>query len=129
MVTSTYPLLTVVLVLVMAALVSSLAEEAGFRGYFQSALERKVRGPAAIVIMSLVIAPAHGLTQGFSSLATDGGSPALLLMEEVKATKRETREQKDASCKYHDSMNKKQAALFGYLRSPFIFSVRRNVPC
>lgn len=62
---SGYPLLTVALVLVMAALVSSLAEEAGFRGYFQDALERKVRGPVAIVIMSLVIAPAHGLTQGF----------------------------------------------------------------
>ena len=62
---SGYPLLTVALVLVMASLVSSLTEEAGFRGYFQSALERKVRGPVAIVMMSLVIAPAHGLTQGF----------------------------------------------------------------
>ncbi len=62
---SGYPLLTVVLVLVMAALVSSLAEEAGFRGYFQGTLEQKVRGPVAIVIMALVIAPAHGLTQGF----------------------------------------------------------------
>ncbi len=62
---SGYPLLTIALVLVMASLVSSLAEEAGFRGYFQGALERAVRGPVAIVIMSLVIAPAHGLTQGF----------------------------------------------------------------
>jgi membrane protease YdiL (CAAX protease family) len=62
---SGYPLLPVALILVMSALVSSLAEEAGFRGYFQGALERKVRGPVAIVIMSLVIAPAHGLTQGF----------------------------------------------------------------
>lgn len=62
---SGYPLLSVSLILVMSALVSSLAEEAGFRGYFQGALERKVRGPVAIVIMSLVIAPAHGLTQGF----------------------------------------------------------------
>jgi hypothetical protein len=49
----------------MSSLVSSLAEEAGFRGYFQGSLEREVRGPLAIVIMSLVIAPAHGLTQGF----------------------------------------------------------------
>jgi Type II CAAX prenyl endopeptidase Rce1-like len=62
---SSYPLLTVVLVLVMASLVSSLAEEAGFRGYFQSALEREVSGPTAILIAVLVIAPAHGLTQGF----------------------------------------------------------------
>jgi membrane protease YdiL (CAAX protease family) len=62
---SGYPLFTVVLVLVMSSLVSSLVEEAGFRGYFQVALERNLRGPIAIVIMSLVIAPAHGLTQGF----------------------------------------------------------------
>ncbi len=62
---SGYPLLTVVLVLVMASLVSSLAEEVGFRGYFQGVLEREVGGPAAIVIASLLIAPAHGLTQGF----------------------------------------------------------------
>jgi membrane protease YdiL (CAAX protease family) len=60
------PLLTVTLVLVMASLVSSLAEEVGFRGYFQGILEHQVSGPLAIVIMSLVIAPAHGLTQGFA---------------------------------------------------------------
>ena len=62
---SSYPLFTVVLVLVMAALVSSLAEEVGFRGYFQGILEHKVSGPLAIIIASLLIAPAHGLTQGF----------------------------------------------------------------
>lgn len=62
---SGYPLLTVVLVLVMASLVSSLAEEVGFRGYFQGILEQKVSGPVAIVIAALLIAPAHGLTQGF----------------------------------------------------------------
>ena len=62
---SGYPLLTVILVLVMASLVSSLAEEVGFRGYFQGTLEREVGGPTAIVIASLLIAPAHGLTQGF----------------------------------------------------------------
>jgi len=62
---SGYPLLTVTLVLVMAALVSSLAEEVGFRGYFQGILEHKVSGPIAIVIAALLIAPAHGLTQGF----------------------------------------------------------------
>lgn len=60
-----YPWLTVVLVLLMASLVSSLAEEVGFRGYFQGVLERRVSGPVAIVIAALLIAPAHGLTQGF----------------------------------------------------------------
>lgn len=62
---SGYPLLTVALVLAMAALVSSLAEEAGFRGYFLSILEQKVCAPVAIGIAALVISPAHGLTQGF----------------------------------------------------------------
>ncbi|HMA33863.1 MAG TPA: type II CAAX endopeptidase family protein [Chloroflexia bacterium] len=62
---SRYPLLTVVLVLGMSALVSALAEEAGFRGYFQGVLERTGRGPAAIVLAALLIAPAHALTQGF----------------------------------------------------------------
>ena len=63
---SKYPWLTVVLALVMASVVSSVAEEAGFRGYFQSALERAFIFPAAIVIQCLVIALPHGLTQGFN---------------------------------------------------------------
>lgn len=63
---STYPPLTVALVVVMASLVAAVAEEAGFRGYFQGILEGKVGGPAAIAIAALVIAPAHGLTQGFA---------------------------------------------------------------
>jgi membrane protease YdiL (CAAX protease family) len=62
---SGYPWYTVALVLVMASLVSALAEEVGFRGYFQGLLEGKVSGLAAIVIAAVVIAPAHGLTQGF----------------------------------------------------------------
>jgi membrane protease YdiL (CAAX protease family) len=62
---SGYPLLTVILVLVMASLVSSLAEEVGFRGYFQGILEQKVNGPVAIVIAALLISPGHSLTQGF----------------------------------------------------------------
>lgn len=62
---SGYPWLTIALVLVMASLVSALAEEAGFRGYFQGILEGKVGGLAAILIAALLIAPAHGLTQGF----------------------------------------------------------------
>lgn len=62
---SSYPLLTVLLVLLMAPLVSALAEEIGFRGYFLGALEGQVRLPVAIGIAALVIAPAHSLTQGF----------------------------------------------------------------
>ncbi len=62
---SGYPLLTSILALVMASLVSSLAEEVSFRGYFQSILEQKVSGPVAIVIAALLISPGHSLTQGF----------------------------------------------------------------
>lgn len=62
---SKYPVLTIALVLVMASLVSALAEEAGFRGYFQGMLERRMGALAAILVAALVIAPAHALTQGF----------------------------------------------------------------
>jgi membrane protease YdiL (CAAX protease family) len=62
---STYPFFTVALALVMASLVSSLPEEAGIRGYFQGALERRVGAVAAILIPALVIAPGHAITQGF----------------------------------------------------------------
>ena len=63
---SKYPLLTVILVLVMASLVGAIVEEAGFRGYFQSLLERDANGPAAILIAAVVLAPGHALTQGFA---------------------------------------------------------------
>lgn len=62
---SNYPLLVVILVLFMASLVASIAEEACFRGYFQSGLEARVGGFAAIVITTLVISPGHSFTQGF----------------------------------------------------------------
>jgi membrane protease YdiL (CAAX protease family) len=62
---SKYPFLTVALTIMMASLVTSVAEEAGFRGYIQSLLERQYRGPAAVLIQSLVIAIPHGLTQRF----------------------------------------------------------------
>jgi membrane protease YdiL (CAAX protease family) len=63
---SQYPLYTVVLVIGMASLVAAVAEEAGFRGYLQGMLEQRVRGPVAILITALAIAPGHGLTQGFA---------------------------------------------------------------
>lgn len=62
---SQYPWLTVALVVLMASMVSSVAEEVGFRGYFQTALERAVGVQAGILIQCLVIAIAHALTQGF----------------------------------------------------------------
>lgn len=62
---SKYPLVTVVAVVLMACLVSSVAEEATVRGYFQGYLERGLSGPAAILISSLLMMPGHSLTQGF----------------------------------------------------------------
>jgi len=61
---SKYPLITVVLVGAMASLVSPLTEEAAFRGYCQTILERRFSGPNAVAISSLLFAFAH-LTQGF----------------------------------------------------------------
>jgi membrane protease YdiL (CAAX protease family) len=62
---SAYPPLTVAAVILMASVVGAIAEEAGFRGYFQGTLERVVPAPAAIAIVCLVMAPEHALTQGF----------------------------------------------------------------
>jgi membrane protease YdiL (CAAX protease family) len=62
---SKYPLVTVVAVVVMACLVSSVAEEASVRGYFQGYLERRLSGPAAILISSILMTPGHSLTQCF----------------------------------------------------------------
>jgi CAAX amino terminal protease family. len=62
---SKYPFLLVTLVLFMASLAASIAEEACFRGYFQSALEARFSGFTAILITTLVISPGHSFTQGF----------------------------------------------------------------
>jgi membrane protease YdiL (CAAX protease family) len=62
---SKYPWFTVITVVAMACLVSSLPEEAAFRGYFQNFLEQKFSGAIAIIISSVVMALAHCLTQGF----------------------------------------------------------------
>jgi membrane protease YdiL (CAAX protease family) len=61
---SNYPMLTVVLMPVMASLVSPIAEESAFRGYCQVILEREFRGAVAVIISSVLFALAH-LTQGF----------------------------------------------------------------
>ena len=61
---SKYPMLTVVLMPVMASLVSPIAEECAFRGYCQAILEREFRGVVAVIISSVLFALAH-MTQGF----------------------------------------------------------------
>jgi membrane protease YdiL (CAAX protease family) len=62
---SKYPLLTVATVIVMACVVSSVPEEAAFRGYFQSFLEQRLPAAGVIILSSLVLAPGHCATQGF----------------------------------------------------------------
>src|SRR5579863_3543907 len=62
---SKYPVVTVIAALAMAGISGGVSEEAGFRGYFQGALERRGLGPAAILIAALVMAPEHALSQGF----------------------------------------------------------------
>ncbi len=56
---SSYPRMTVALMILMGSLVAPFMEEAGFRGYFQVALEREVRGWVAVTVSSLVFAFAH----------------------------------------------------------------------
>lgn len=58
------PMLTVVLALVMASLVSPITEESAFRGYCQMILEGEFRGAVAVLISSILFALAH-VTQGF----------------------------------------------------------------
>jgi hypothetical protein len=62
---SKLPIVTVAVSLAMAAISGAVSEEAGFRGYFQGALERRGLGAFAIVVAALVMAPIHALTQGF----------------------------------------------------------------
>jgi len=57
--TSTFPLLTVVLVTAMSSLVSPICEEIGFRGYCQLILESRFSGSAAVTLSSLLFMLAH----------------------------------------------------------------------
>jgi len=63
---SRYSLPVVAVVVAMGALSGAVSEEAGFRGYFQGALESRFGAPVAIAMSALLILPAHGLTQGFA---------------------------------------------------------------
>jgi membrane protease YdiL (CAAX protease family) len=62
---SKLPPATVLASLAMAAISGGVSEEAGFRGYFQGALERRGLGALAILVTALIMAPIHALTQGF----------------------------------------------------------------
>ncbi|MGA7217823.1 MAG: type II CAAX endopeptidase family protein [Candidatus Sulfotelmatobacter sp.] len=56
---TSYPRMTVALMILMGSLVAPFMEEAGFRGYFQVALEREFRGWVAVAVSSLLFALAH----------------------------------------------------------------------
>jgi membrane protease YdiL (CAAX protease family) len=56
---SSYPRMTVTLMILMGSLVAPFMEEAAFRGYFQVALEREFRGWVAVTASALVFAFAH----------------------------------------------------------------------
>jgi membrane protease YdiL (CAAX protease family) len=62
---SKFPIVTLAAILVTASLVGAVAEEAGFRGYFQGSLERHLSAPLAIGLTVLLMAPWHAMTQGF----------------------------------------------------------------
>lgn len=63
---SAYPLPITCLIIACAAVVGAVSEEVGLRGYLQGRLERIAPWPAAVVLMALVAAPGHALTQGFA---------------------------------------------------------------
>jgi membrane protease YdiL (CAAX protease family) len=56
---SSYPRMTVALMILMGSMVAPFMEEAGFRGYFQVALEREFHGSVAVIVSSLGFALAH----------------------------------------------------------------------
>ena len=63
---SQQPLQTVAAVVAMAAIAGAVTEEAAFRGYLQSLLERRTSAPTAILVTALCLAPGHASTQGFA---------------------------------------------------------------
>jgi membrane protease YdiL (CAAX protease family) len=91
---SSYPRMTVALMILMGSLVAPFMEEAGFRGYFQVALEREFRGAVAVTVSSLVFAFAHfahgilwpkllvyflaGIAFGATAYLTNSTLPAIL---------------------------------------------------
>ncbi|HXZ85799.1 MAG TPA: CPBP family glutamic-type intramembrane protease, partial [Myxococcota bacterium] len=64
---SRFPLQTVAAVVAMGAVVGAVTEEAGFRGYLQSLLERHCSPRVAILLAALALAPGHASTQGLAA--------------------------------------------------------------
>jgi membrane protease YdiL (CAAX protease family) len=91
---SSYPRMTVALMILMGSLVAPFMEEAGFRGYFQVALEREFSGSVAVAVSSIVFAFAHfahgilwpkllvyflvGIAFGATAYLTNSTLPAIL---------------------------------------------------
>jgi membrane protease YdiL (CAAX protease family) len=91
---SSYPRITVALMILMGSLVAPFMEEAGFRGYFQVALEREFRGSIAVAVSSIMFAFAHfahgilwpkllvyflvGIAFGATAYLTNSTLPAIL---------------------------------------------------
>jgi len=63
---SLYPWQTVAAVIATAAVVGAVSEEAAFRGYFQSVLERRFSPRTSVLGAALLMAPGHASTQGFA---------------------------------------------------------------
>lgn len=63
---SKYPVITVAVALVAASVLGAVVEEAGLRGYLFTRLGELVPPPLAILLVSILISPGHGLTQGFA---------------------------------------------------------------
>lgn len=63
--TSNYPILTVVPLLIMACVAAPVAEEAAFRGYCWTILDRQFRPTSVFLLSSLLFALAH-FTQGLA---------------------------------------------------------------
>jgi membrane protease YdiL (CAAX protease family) len=61
---SKYPYFTLLCVAIMGSIVAPLVEEAGFRGYCQTTLERVFPGSTAVILSSFFFTIAH-LTHGF----------------------------------------------------------------
>lgn len=62
---SAYPLPVTAGVLGCAALVGAVGEEVALRGYLLGRLQKLAPWPVAVVLVALIAAPGHALTQGF----------------------------------------------------------------
>lgn len=62
---SAHPALIIGLVLGCAAIVGAVSEEVGLRGYLLGKFERRMPWQLAVLLVAVVAAPAHMLTQGF----------------------------------------------------------------